>query len=106
MPNSFKSAQKLTDKEIYGEAPWIFVGESLDPIRCFSTSKYSIQVNDVFIDYDQIPLFLHQSFHIHTRHKIVMLKIDRNVKMDVVYKIRDKIKEEGSYFHLICYVVR
>lgn len=105
-PGSFTSAQKLTGKAVYSVSPWIYVGEPLTSTACLSNAKYQIQVNDVFIDYDQIPLYVEQYFHMHMplSQKVIFLKIDKKVKMEVVFKIREQIRD--THIRRICYVVR
>jgi hypothetical protein len=105
VPDSVNSAVKLTHEEkTIHDYPRIFVGKSLDPFICFPSSKSQIQVNDMLITSEQIPLYLSDfGFSCPPVKKIAYLKIDSYTKMDVVYSIREKIREAG--FYRICYVV-
>lgn len=105
VPDGVSSATILTHGQIrMDNYPWIYVGEPLDPIKCFPRSKFQIQVDDAFINYESIPLYLSSFQNIDTQvNKTVFLKIDKNTTMDVVFTIREKLSESG--FHRICYVV-
>jgi biopolymer transport protein ExbD len=105
--NGFASARKLINKEKGIESVWLFVGKPFS-LKTTLNLTYAIQVNDAFIDYNQIPFFFNQSCHTHKSSvlKVVFLKIDKNVKMDRIYKIRDKIRKTDLYIYHICYEVR
>ena len=105
VPESVNSAILLNyDERMMDNYPCIYVGEPLDLNRCFPIPKYKIYVRDGFISNDEIPLYLSAFQTIHAPiNKRVYLIIDRYATMDVVYSIREKLRETG--FYRVCYVV-
>ncbi|MEH0154942.1 biopolymer transporter ExbD [Limibacter armeniacum] len=96
--NSLPNASQLTKLEKKSLVSTIYIGAPKDTRRYGTEPR--IQVNDVLVEPDQIPLFVMQEkdkLSETERDKITMsLKVDREAKMGIVNDVTQKLREVNA----------
>jgi len=96
--NKLPSASQLTKLEQKSLVSYIYVGKPKDTEQYGTEPR--IQVNDVLISPDQIPMFVLQEkdkLDEVERDKITMsLKVDRDAKMGIVSDVRQQLREANA----------
>ena len=96
--NKLPSATQLTKLEQKSLVSYIYVGKPKDVTKYGKEPR--IQVNDVLVEPDEIPMFVFQEkekLDEVERDKITMsLKVDRDAKMGIIIDVRQQLREANA----------